>query len=104
MRPCRITMARCRPGKCTGATLSGLIPEPNDGACMKCRNRLPTIAVRGLIIRRIPFPCGISIAVADTSCASSLLSKLPDANSGSALRDGKFEFEDNEGGKTTGHQ
>ena len=48
-------------------TLSGLIPARNDGAFMKCRHRLPTIGGRGLTIRRIPFPCGISMAAADTS-------------------------------------
>ena len=43
-------------------TLAGWIPARNDGAFTKCRHRLPTIGGRGLTIRRIPFPCGISMA------------------------------------------
>jgi predicted amidohydrolase len=47
--------------------------------------------------------------VADISCASSPWSELPRAGSEAdvsifELRDGKFEFEDSDGGKRTGRQ
>jgi hypothetical protein len=95
--------------KCMDAILLGSIPARNGGAFTKCLNRLPTIGGLGSIIRRIPFPCGISIAAADISCASSPWSEPPGAGSEAGvsifeLRNGKFEFEDSDGGKRTGRQ